>query len=126
MPVDRKKYPPNWPAVSRAIRDRAGDRCECHGECGRGHDSFCICVGREGPCACELSRCVEMGGLPAIAFRGNVVLTVAHLSHDTTDNRPENLRAMCQRCHLAYDQDHHQANAAATRHERKAAGDLFE
>lgn len=33
--------------------------------------------------------------------------------------------AMCQRCHLRYDHDHHQRNAYATRRKNKAAKDLF-
>ena len=32
-----------------------------------------------------------------------VILTVAHLNHDISDNRPENLMALCQRCHLNHD-----------------------
>jgi len=38
-----------------------------------------------------------------------VVLTVAHLNHDPTDNDPANLRALCQRCHLVHDKAHHAA-----------------
>lgn len=36
-----------------------------------------------------------------------IVLTVAHLNHDRTDNRPENLAALCQRCHLLHDREQH-------------------
>ena len=32
-----------------------------------------------------------------------VVLTVAHLDHDTTNNTDDNLKALCQRCHNRYD-----------------------
>lgn len=46
------------------------------------------------------------------------------------DDMPENcaddnLRALCQRCHLAYDAKHHATNARATIRSRKAIGDLF-
>ena len=57
------------------------------------------------------------------------MLTVAHLNHDTTDNRDENLKAMCQRCHLRMDNELHVRNARATRMARKAAlfcGSLLE
>jgi len=54
-----------------------------------------------------------------------IVLTVAHLNHDPTDCRPENLAAMCQRHHLAYDQDHHRANAQATRRAKAGTLELF-
>jgi hypothetical protein len=38
-----------------------------------------------------------------------VVLTVAHLDHTPEHCHPDNLRAMCQGCHLHYDRDHHAA-----------------
>jgi hypothetical protein len=44
-----------------------------------------------------------------------VVLTIAHLNHDTTDNRPENLRAWCQRCHNNYDAAHRRRNRQRNR-----------
>jgi hypothetical protein len=36
-----------------------------------------------------------------------IVLTVAHLNHISGDDRDENLKAMCQWCHLEYDRQHH-------------------
>lgn len=54
-----------------------------------------------------------------------IVLTVAHLNHQPEDCRLENLRAWCQRHHLAYDLEHHQQNARATRRARRAIGELF-
>ena len=54
-----------------------------------------------------------------------IVLTVAHLNHRPEDCRPENLKAWCQRHHLAYDLEHHQQNAQTTRRSRKAIGELF-
>jgi len=32
-----------------------------------------------------------------------VILTVAHLDHDESNNEPSNLKALCQRCHLNHD-----------------------
>lgn len=55
-----------------------------------------------------------------------IVLTIAHLDHTPENCDPANLRAMCQRCHLAYDAEPHRTNAAATRRARKAVGDLFD
>lgn len=54
-----------------------------------------------------------------------IVLTTAHLNHDPTDCRPENLAAMCQRHHLAYDHDHHRRNAQATRRAKAGTLELF-
>ena len=54
-----------------------------------------------------------------------IVLTVAHLNHQPEDCRPENLAAMCQRHHLAYDHDHHRANAQATRRAKSGTMEMF-
>lgn len=54
-----------------------------------------------------------------------IVLTVAHLNHQPEDCRPENLAAMCQRHHLAYDHVHHQTNAQATRRAKVGQAELF-
>lgn len=109
-PENRSRYPRDWPAISRSIRVRSGGQCECAGECGLHHER----------------RCEERHGDPARWARGKVVLTVAHLNHDPADCRPENLRAMCQRCHNRYDQPHRRANARRTIRGRRAASDLFE
>ena len=103
MPFHRDRYADDWEAISVAIRDRSQGQCECEGECGlhRTHP---------GP-----RRCEERNGQNARWANGKVVLTVAHLNHDTQDNRPENLKAMCQRCHLRYDAPHHARSAAETR-----------
>lgn len=100
-PEMRALYPPDWPAISLRIRtERAEGRCECVGECGR-HD---------GP-----DRCTAVNGEPHPVTRSKVVLTVAHLNHQPADCRDENLRAMCQRCHLNYDTDHHAETRAASK-----------
>jgi 5-methylcytosine-specific restriction endonuclease McrA len=109
----RNGYPPNWKEISRVIRERSGGQCECMGECGLHRD-------HPGP-----RRCEERNGAKAKWAAGVVVLTVAHLNHTPSDCRPENLKAMCQRCHLRYDVDHHkQSRAERVRREREAAGQL--
>jgi len=99
----RGPYPPDWKAISRRIRERSGGQCECEGECGlhRTHP---------GP-----RRCQERDREPARWAKGIVVLTVAHLNHKPDDCRDENLKAMCNRCHLRYDVPHHKRNAFKTR-----------
>ena len=104
MPVDRTRYGPNWPKVSRTIRRIAGNRCEW---------------------------CGVPNGVPLPSGRkGKVILTVAHLGtpfpdgrpgdkHDKHDVRRENLAALCQRCHLLYDLDDHIAHARETRQRKK-------
>jgi len=113
MPIrksERARYLKDWKAISLRIRrDRAGDRCECEGECGTKHLT---------------ARCTRVQG-GYTDNGGKVVLTVAHLDHTPEHCGDDNLKAMCQKCHLNYDSKHHQRNAAATRKGRKAAGDLF-
>lgn len=100
-PENRHRYPPDWKSISLGIRrDRAQWRCECEGECGRGTHT---------------GRCPNRQHQPAYGTGARVILTVAHLNHTPEDCRPENLRAMCQGCHLHYDRDHHRQTAAATR-----------
>jgi len=98
MSFDRSRYPRDWPAISRRIRERAKWRCEW---CGAVH------------------------GQPHPVTRSRVVLTVAHLNHNPRDCRAGNLRALCQRCHLNYDRARHVANARRNRRARRAVGDLF-
>ena len=103
MPVDYGKYPKDWRAISLAIRKRSGGRCECEGECGLHRTT-------PGP-----RRCVERNGEPAKWAKGKVVLTVAHLNHTPMDCRDENLKAMCNRCHLRYDVEHHKQSRRTSR-----------
>lgn len=91
-PENRHRYPPDWHIISACVRARAENRCECEGECGRGtHDG----------------RCPNVQGGAAYGTGSLVVLTTAHLNHIPEDCRPENLRSMCQGCHLHYDRAHH-------------------
>lgn len=104
MPIrkeNRHRYPANWKQISDYIRfTRAYGRCECVGECGRGT--------HEG-------RCPNHHGRKAYSTGKTVILTTAHLNHTPEDCRDNNLRAMCQGCHLHYDRQHHAQTRAATK-----------
>lgn len=91
MPVDQKKYPKNWKAISEEVRKRSGGQCECTGECGLHRTTG-------GP-----RRCVERNGETAKWAKGKVVLTTAHMCHDARCSKRHHLKAMCQRCHNRYD-----------------------
>ena len=112
-PENRGRYPGDWPEISRRIRfERAGGRCECTGECGRPPvhlDDDGRCRNRHGQQVWQS----QWGGpvrRPVV-----VVLTVAHLDHTPENCDEDNLRAMCQGCHLHYDREHHAQTRAATR-----------
>lgn len=98
MPFYKERYPANWKEISLRIRQRANGRCEF--------------------CGAENYK-------PHPVTGSKVVLTVAHLDHNPQNCTDENLKALCQRCHLTYDAQHHARNAATTRHKKKlAAGQL--
>lgn len=114
-PENRRRYPADWPAISRRIRSRASWRCECRGECG-----WTGCGTNAGP---HRTVCNAHDRHPHPATGSTVILTVAHLDHTPENCHPANLRAMCQGCHLAYDRRHHAETARATRDAaRRAAG----
>lgn len=103
--MNRADYPPNWEEISDYIRfTRAGGRCE-------GSPAY--------------PDCRAVHGQPHPVTGSIVVLTVAHLDHDTSNNDYSNLAAWCQRCHLTYDATHHALTAAQTRRlKQTAAGQL--
>lgn len=55
---------------------------------------------------------------PGRTRRVRIVLTIAHLNHVAGDDRDDNLKALCQWCHLNYDKHHH-AETRATRKDRE-------
>jgi hypothetical protein len=126
-------YPLDWPQLSAMIRfERAKGRCE---ECGRphGHVVRHLGDGRWWDEEAEIWRSGRGRPLPSLAKDTTipvgrltkVVLATAHLDHDPGNNRPRNLKALCQRCHLLHDRDEHQRQRWITFRMRKALGDLF-
>ena len=119
-PEERARYPKDWPAISKRVRSLAGNRCEwCHapnGEYIRRLKLHPIEWVRE-----DLvdGRCGAW--LPPV----RIVLTVAHLDHTPEHNDPENLAALCQRCHLTHDAKQHASTARDTRARKAGQGRLF-
>lgn len=129
MPMDRTKYPDDWKEIRTRINERSGGKCEwCKAPNGQ-------LVARS---ACGNFYMLKDGhtfdaklGDDMGYFRGSeypfghmvkIVLTVAHIDHDTTNNADGNLAHLCQKCHLGHDRWQH----AETRRRKKAVGDLFE
>jgi hypothetical protein len=54
-----------------------------------------------------------------------IVLTIAHLDHDPTNNADTNLAALCQWCHLHHDRQQHGHNRRVTRAEARGQEFLF-
>lgn len=99
-PENRNRYPSDWATISLRIKERAKWQCECAGECGRGTHP---------------ERCPNKHLKPAYGTGSKVILTTAHLNHIPEDCDDENLKAMCQGCHLHYDKDHHAETRKQTR-----------
>jgi len=126
MPIDYKNYPANWKTEIRpAILERANNCCEFCGvhnhsdgfrnKEGRFYTTEFIIEELESTGLDmfddELSHCIQNDGK---AKPIKIVLTIAHLDHDTTNNDPTNLKALCQRCHNRYDIEHRKENRKKT------------
>lgn len=91
MPIPKWKqsyYPKNWKEIADSVKERAGWCCEL---CGKKHGDL---INPKEPVKDDKTR------------ESIVVLTVHHflgLLHPLA-NKPENLIAVCQRCHLRLDQ----------------------
>lgn len=118
MPIDYSKYPKNWKSEIRpAILQRANNKCEV---CGvennmiilrgiwNGVECYQDCDGLIYDAA--NGECIDstyLGEVHPTNKLIRIVLTIAHLDHDVANNSYDNLKAMCQKCHLNYDKEHH-------------------
>lgn len=121
-PENRDRYPDDWLDIRARILERA-TRLENDGD-GWGPYSRITCECR-GECGCHELKCTSEQYKPHPVTGSKVILTIAHLDHVPEHCEPENLRAMCQRCHLAYDADlHAQTRAVTRRAELEDAGQM--
>lgn len=118
-PENRHRYPAHWPDIRAAILERAGHRCE---QCGIPNRAYRL----YGSDVWTRDRGVVDGWALDGERVTRVVLTIAHIDHMPENCHPTNLRALCQRCHLAYDAAHHAKTAYQTRRRGRALGDLFD
>ena len=128
---NRHLYPANWQEIRAQILQRDGHKCKW---CGVPNGS----IGYRDEAGCfhlwdgVVGEIFDDCGYKVI----KIVLTIAHLGAPMPDGsagdkmnkmdcRDENLAALCQKCHLAYDVDEHKYNSAITRRLKKvAAGQL--
>lgn len=137
MPIKpelRGFYPIDWRELSDVIRfKRAKGRCE---QCGRPHGQTISHLGDgrwfdpdDGTWRDGQGRAVDW--VDYQDYKGQlrqtrVILATAHLDHNPSNNRPRNLKALCQRCHLRHDRKEHRQRSRITIRSRRALGDLFE
>lgn len=139
MPCNYKNYPDNWKTEIRpAILNRAKNKCE---QCGVKNRAFILRGEWRGRNVYQDSEgwiydaatSAKVGGdcLGEVDKTGRgkmikIILTVAHLDHNTKNNKKSNLKALCQKCHLAHDAALHAENARRTRNKKKGLASLFE
>ena len=125
MPIkveNAAKYPADWKAIRQEVLERAGHKCE---QCGVPNHAWRIRP--TGQWSMDEVAAIDMAEhVRDITY---IVLTIAHRNHDPSDcgtlgNRP-NLAALCQRCHLAHDKQHHLRNSWNTRRAKKRTAELF-
>jgi len=132
-PENRARYPKNWPEIRQRILARARHRCEhegctaVHRELGYWRDGAWVPL----PHVLRMAGYDRAGQVVACSDGPDIkiimiVLTIAHLDHQPENCADDNLRAWCQRHHLAYDAEHHKANAYRTRKDKAMTNDLFE
>ena len=99
-PENKHRYPPRneWLKIRADILERANNCCE-----------FCSVANY------------------SVRNNSTIVLTIAHLDHAPENNDPSNLKALCQKCHLAYDAEEHSQTRKQTFFKRRCAlnNDLF-
>lgn len=130
MPIDYSLYAKNWPAIRAAVLERAGNCCE---QCGVPNYATIIrssvdpeqylLLKDDGIYYTMDGEPVRLSEMPG-EYAGKdirIVLTTAHVNHDTSDNRMENLRAWCQLHHLRHDAQYHAENARQTRLAKREA-----
>ena len=127
-PENKARYPKDWKNISHRIRfERAAGRCECAGECGKDHaeenDQYGFCP--PGYYGYPDERCAAVNYTAHHVTGGKVILTVAHLDHTPENCGDGNLKAMCQRCHNAYDAPTRRAGIRLRKRASSGQADLF-
>jgi len=125
MPISYKNYPKNWKTEIRpAVLERANNCCET---CGVKNESI---IWRNPKNKEQFKYWPEGMESEAWTLDGmkstRIILTIAHLNHDTTDNRMENLKAMCQLHHLRHDSVFHSENRKKNINKKKKLQTLFQ
>lgn len=116
-----------WQDIRKAALKRTGGKCAFCGV----EDRSRVCRNSDGHFMTfdgsvfhgDTGQLLARNGINSFAGRMvEIIITVAHLDHDPTNNHPDNLKALCQQCHLRYDREHHRQ----TRRRKKAVRDLFD
>jgi 5-methylcytosine-specific restriction endonuclease McrA len=118
-PENKHRYPKDWKKIRARILERASHRCEQCWVPNYAYRNRSTGEWTTNQMQVETWTCVD--GDKAT----HIVLTIAHLDHTPENCADDNLRALCQRCHLAYDVEHHKHTSNETRRKGKAVSDMF-
>ncbi len=133
-PENKSRYPSNWSEIRAAILERSGNCCE---QCkvknrtriarGAGKDVDTYMTDDADVYCADSGQYLGMCRMSEydVLRMTDIVLTIAHLDHQPENCAPENLKALCQRCHLKYDAQLHSENARQTRRSKLAIAELF-
>ena len=148
MAIDYKNYPPNWKTEIRPrILARANNCCE---RC-KVPNYKIVCRGKWSDASGNLVpvwQCDDTGQIYSAkdgTFLGDdyvgevwqpgekqtitkIILTIAHVGYNKSpmNANEDELLALCQRCHLLEDKDHHRYKRRQTMKKKKKQIDLFE
>ena len=126
-PENRHRYPPRkaWQKIRADILARAKNCCE---HCGVKNYAVGYWNGKRFV-TLQHTMQDETFALECEYKIIRIVLTIAHLDQMPENNNPQNLAALCQRCHLAHDKPFHIKNRRITlfkkTHAKKGMTDLF-
>lgn len=127
----RERYPTDWKQITAGIRLRANNRCEAcsapNGEVIARHvDGKSYMLDRGAVFDAETGE--HLGYARGSEYDAErfvrVVLTVAHLDHNESNNDPSNLRALCQMHHLRHDARDNARRRAQSKTNARAVGTL--
>lgn len=119
-PEFRKFYQgPAWQATRAHILERADNKCE---QCGVPDKTVVVRIAElPGWWFTMDGDAYDETGAHRGMFRGSeipeptfvkIMIGVAHLDHNPSNNADDNLKALCGRCHLINDQDKHRDTRA--------------
>jgi hypothetical protein len=109
MPIDRDRYRPDWEEFSHSIKCAAKWTCQ---QCGK------VCRQQGESVEAFANRAFQPESpvwKDAIANPQKFCLTVAHLDQDPSNDSPDNIQALCTKCHLNYDRPHLVSNIYSRR-----------
>jgi hypothetical protein len=109
MPMEAERYPKNWKAFSRAIKDQVNWICQqCGQQCRKEREPISNFANRVAIPSSEAWQ--EVMNYPQ-----RFCLNVGHLDQNPRNNQRENLLVFCQPCHLNYDRPFIPQNTYARR-----------